>query len=491
MALITRRHFARQMAFAAALCGRPHWAIGESHGPFDADKQNGAPPDPQTIRKLASQIVGQVITPQAADYDAARSIFNRAFDRHPAVIVRCGSPSDVARSLDFAQAQHLPLAVRAGGHSRLGFGMCDGGVVIDLSAMTRVDVDVTKRVARAEAGALVRDLDTATQQFGLATTSGGCPTVGIAGFTLGGGEGRLMEKYGAACDNLLWAQVVTVDGRQVEASPKSNPDLFWAIRGGGGNFGVVTALEYQLHPVDQVLSGALTYPPGRIPDLLQAYVKFLAGAPDEMDAFAQLLPSEQGRKLKVDVCYCGDPRMGNDLLRPLRAFKPQDDSVKIMSYLNAQAAGGFLSVPVAHFQTNLLFRELSGAAIAAITTAISDSPATCKVIIVPLRGAVSRVPMTDTAFALREPAYEIDIAGVWNTSAVKEEVVRWVQATRDNLQPFAFGVYVNQLGDTSDQLVRSGYGPNYARLMEIKKKYDPNNVLRLNQNIKPDSGSST
>lgn len=231
MTLITRRHFARQMAFAAALCGRPLWAIEESRRLFDADKNDGAPPNPQTIRKLASQIVGQVITPETAEYDTARSIFNRAFDRRPAVIVRCGSPSDVARSLDFAQAQHLPLAVRSGGHSRLGFGMCDGGVVIDLSAMKRVEVDIGKRVARAQAGALVRDLDTATQHFGLATTSGGCPTVGIAGFTLGGGEGRLMEKFGTACDNMLSAQVVTVDGRRIEASPKSNSDLFWAIRG--------------------------------------------------------------------------------------------------------------------------------------------------------------------------------------------------------------------------------------------------------------------
>src|SRR5256885_1927863 len=194
MALITRRHFARQMAFAAALCGCPRWVPGESHRIFGTDKQNDAPLDPQTIRNLASRIVGQVITPQAAEYDAARSIFNRAFDRHPAVIVRCGSPSDVARALDFAQAQHLPLAVRAGGHSRLGFGMCDGGVGIDLSAMTRVDVDVTKRVARAEAGALVRDLDTATQHFGLATTSGGCPTVGNGGFNLGGGERTVVEQ---------------------------------------------------------------------------------------------------------------------------------------------------------------------------------------------------------------------------------------------------------------------------------------------------------
>src|SRR5579863_1177677 len=390
MALITRRHFARQMAFAAALCGRPLWAIGEWHRSFDADKQNGASPDARRIRKLASQIVGQVITPEAADYDAARLIFNRAFDRRPAVIVRCGSPSDVARSLDFAQAQHLPLAVRAGGHSRLGFGMCDGGVVIDLSAMKRVEVDTMKRTAVARAGALVRDLDEGTQRFGLATTSGGCPTVGIAGFTLGGGEGRLMEKYGAAVDNLLSAEVVTVDGRQIMASQENNPDLFWAIRGGGGNFGVVTALEYQLHQVGQVVSGALTYPGGRIPDLVQAFIKFLSAAPDEMDAFVQLLPSEHGVSFKVDVCYCGDSRMGIGLIRPLRALKPQDDSVRVRTYLEAQSAGGFLLSPVAHFQTNVFVRELSGPVITAITTATNNAPATCKVIIVPLRGAVSR-----------------------------------------------------------------------------------------------------
>ena len=294
-----------------------------------------------------------------------------------------------------------------------------------------------------------------------------------------------MEKCGLACDNLLSAQVVTVDGRQVEASQKSNPDLFWAIRGGGGNFGVVTALEYQLHSVSEVVSGALTYPAGRVPELLQGFVKFLAGAPDEMDALAQLLPSESGPRLKIDVCYCGDARMANDLVRPLRALKPQDDSVKPMSYLEAQAAGGFLLTPVAHFQTNLFLREVSDAAIAAASTAISNAPKTCKVILVPLRGAVSRVGLSDTAFALRQPGYELDMAGVWSAPAEKADAVRWVLAARDSLQPFANGVYVNQLGDTSDQLVRAAYGPNYARLVEIKKKYDPNNVLRLNQNIKP------
>jgi FAD/FMN-containing dehydrogenase len=250
MALTTRRQFVQQAALAAAAaCGHPIEVLAKSRRIFEAREQNAAPVDAGAIRKLASQIIGRVITPDASEYESARLVFNQAFDRRPALIVRCAGALDVARALEFAQNQKLPLAVRGGGHSRLGYGMCDGGVVIDLSGIKRVEVDSGKRVARAEAGALVRDLDKTTQRFGLATTSGGCPSVGIAGLTLGGGEGRLMERYGAACDNLLSAEVVTVDGRRVEASQKSNTDLFWAIRGGGGNFGVVTALEYQLHPV--------------------------------------------------------------------------------------------------------------------------------------------------------------------------------------------------------------------------------------------------
>jgi FAD/FMN-containing dehydrogenase len=491
MAFITRRHFVRQTAFTAALYACPLGAIGESRRLFCADEQNGAPLDSETIRKLSADIVGQVITPGSSEYEAARLIFNRAFDRRPAVIVRCAGASDVARALGFAQIKNLPLAVRGGGHSRIGYGMCDGGVVIDLSAMKRVEVNTGKRVARAEAGALVRDLDEATQRFGLATTSGGCPTVGIAGLTLGGGEGRLATKYGLACDNLLSAHVVTVDGRQVEASQATNPDLFWAIRGGGGNFGVVTSLEYQLHPVGEVVSGSLMYPPGRMPELLQAFSRFLDAVPDEMQALVQLMPSASGPILQVDVCYLGGVRTGNDLIRPLRALKPRDDSVRVMSYLEAQAAGGFLQAPVAHFQTNLFLWELSGPAIEAITTAINNAPARCKMIVIPLRGAVSRVTVNDMAFALRHPGYEIDMAGAWSNPAEKVEVVRWVEATRNSLQPFSHGVYVNQLGDSSDQLVRAAYGPNYPRLVQIKKKYDPNNVLRLNQNIRPDSPSNS
>jgi len=484
---MNRRRFVRQTAFAAAACGFPLRAFCESRERSGTSEKNDTPLPAESIRKLASATVGNVITPDSAQYDKARSIFNRAFDRRPAVVVQCAGATDVARALDFAQNHNVPLAVRSGGHSRLGYGICDGGVVIDLSAMKRVEVDPGKQVARAQAGALVRDLDEASQRFGLATTSGGCPTVGIAGLTLGGGEGRLMAKFGAACDNLLSAKVVTVDGRLVDASPTSNPDLFWAIRGGGGNFGVATALEFQLHLVNQVLSGALNYPPGRIPELLHAFVHFIAEAPDEMDAFVQVLQTERGPKLKIDLCYFGDPRTGNDLIRPLRALKPQDDNVKVMSYLEAQAAGGFLLAPVAHFQTNRFLPELSMSAISAIAAAIDRAPAAGRVVIVALRGAISRVSATDTAFALRQPGYEVDIVGTWSASDDKAAAVRWVQTTRDSLQPFARGVYVNQLGDTSEQLVRAAYGPNYARLVEIKKKYDPANQLRLNQNINPDS----
>ena len=295
MAHINRRHFLQQTAFAAAaFCGRPIEALRATRPLFKAWDQNTAHIDAAAIRKLAAEIAGRLITPEASDYESTRLVFNRAFDLHPSVIVRCAGPSDVARALEFAQSKSLPLAVRSGGHSRLAHGMCDGGVVIDLSGMRGVKVDAGKRVARAEAGARVRDLDEATQRFGLATTSGGCPTVGIAGLTLGGGQGKLMGLYGAACDNLLSAQVVIVDGRQLEASQKSHPDLFWAIRGGGGNFGVVTALEYQLHPVADVLAGSLVYAPARIPELLEAFAKFVAAEPDEMDALAQLFPSEQG-----------------------------------------------------------------------------------------------------------------------------------------------------------------------------------------------------
>ena len=485
MPLTTRRQFVKNTALAAAsLYGSPIKLLGAERRNFGTRQQNATPLDRAAIKKLASQITGHVITPEMSDYESSRLIFNRAFDARPALIVRCAGAPDVARALEFGQNQNLPLAVRGGGHNRAGFSVCEGGVVIDLSGMNRVEVDQNKRVARAEAGALVRDLDQATQHFGLATTSGGCPTVGVAGLTLGGGEGQLMSKYGAACDNLISVQVVTVDGRTIEASQNSNADLFWASRGGGGNFGVVTALEYQVHPVTNVLAGTLMYPPGRTTELLQAFAKFVAAASDETSVVGGLLPSEKGTRFQVTFLHSGDPRQGNELLTPLRALKPQEDNVRVTSYLEAQEAG-FLRAPVAHFQTDLFLPELSAAAIAAITTAINDTRPTNRLFIVPFYGAVTRVGLSDTAFALRQPGYEVDITGLWMAPSEKAAAVQWVKSLRDNLQPFAHGAYVNQLGETSDKLVRAAYGPNYARLAEIKKKYDPQNMLRLNQNIKP------
>ncbi len=435
------------------------------------------------MRNFASQITGRVITTDGPDYEAARQVFNRAFDQRPALIVRCAGPQDVARALEFAQRRNLPVAVRGGGHSRAGFSVCNGGMVIDFSAMKRVEVDDQKHVVRAEAGALVRDLDQATQHFGLATTSGGCPNVGIAGFTLGGGEGVLMSKFGAACDNLVSAHVVTVDGKQVDASLSSNPDLFWAIRGGGGNFGVVTSFEYRLHPVNEILSGTLTYQARQ--EQLHAFAKFVAAAPDEMNVFAEMLPSPNGLRFLIHLRHLGSTRAANDLLQSLRGpLHPLDDNVRAMSYLESQTAG-FTPSPFAHFQTNLFLPTLTEPAVEAIITAINNAPTQFRVLIVPLYGAVSRVKVNDMAFALREPGFEVDMLSTWNSREEREGAVQWVTGLRDKLQPFARGTYVNQLGETSAQLVRDAYGPNYRRLAEIKKKYDPSNVLRLNQNITP------
>lgn len=485
MAVSTRRKFVQQTVLAAAaLCGSPAQALAGMRRIFAARESDAAPPDAAAVRKLVSQIGGRVITPESSDYESSRLVFNRAFDRRPALIVRCASAPDVARVLEFAQSRNWPLAVRGGGHNRAGFSVCDGGMVIDLSGMNRVEVDATRRTARAQAGALVRDLDGATQRFGLATTSGGCPTVGIAGLTLGGGEGLLMSKYGAPCDNLIRAHMVTVNGKEIEVSHDANPDLFWAIRGGGGNFGVVTMLEYQLHPVTEVLAGTLTYSPGHIPDLLQAFATFVSAAPDEMNVVGQVLPSERGPRFHLLVCHCGSPRQGNDLLSPLRALKPQQDQIRVASYIETQATIN-PAAPVAHFQTNLFLPQLSPAAIAAITNATQDAPTNTRVFIVPLYGAITRVGLTDTAFPLRQPGYEIDLMGRWSNPDEKATAVQWVQSLRDDLRPFAHGVYVNQLGETSDALVRAAYGVNYPRLVEIKKKYDPRNVLRLNQNIQP------
>ena len=485
MAPLSRRRFVQQAVVAvAALWTRPAAALAGTQHSSESGERNGTSLDTAAVRKLGAAITGHLITPGAPDYETSRLIFNRAFDKRPALIVRCGAAADIAHALEFAQRYDLAVAVRGGGHNRAGLSVCDGGVVIDLSTMNRVEVNSAARTARAEAGALTVHVDAATQRYGLATTLAGCPTVGIAGLTLGGGEGFLMSKYGTACDNLVSAQLVTVDGRQVEASLTSNPELFWAIRGGGGNFGVASALEYRLHPVKDVLAGTLVYPVGEIPQLLEAFAKVVASAPDEFNVVGAVSASAQGPRFQMMVCHCSDPRQGSDLLSPLRALNPREDTVRTMSYLEANATI-IPAAPVAHFQTDLFVPQLNGAVVATITAAIDSAPPNSRVFMVPIYGAVTRVGLSDTAYPLRHSGCELDIMARWDDPSDKDAAVRWVKALRDKLHPLANGAYVNQLGETSKELVQMAYGANYSRLVALKKKYDPKNVLQSNQNIRP------
>lgn len=442
------------------------------------------PLDPVRVRRLASSLKGRVITPGASDYNGARLVFNRAFDKHPALIVRCATADDVSLALEFAGTNELPLAVRGGGHNRAGLSVCDGGLVLDLGPMSRVDVDAKRRTARAQAGALTVHLDAATQSAGLATTAAGCTTAGLAGLTLGGGLGVLMSKFGAACDNLLSAEIVTADGRRLEASHDHNPDLFWGIRGGGGNFGIATSLTYRLYPLTDVLGGVLGYAPGRTEELMHAFARFCATAPDEMNVVGILLRTDAGTQFQMLVCHAADPQRGKALLTSWRSLGPRHDTVRVASYAEIQ---GTLNpaAPAAHFQTNLFLPKLGDAAISAVARAMDDAPLNARAFMVPYYGAISRVGVTDTAFPLRQTGFEMDLMGRWTNPAERPRSEGWVRALRQALLPYAHGAYVNQLGETSDELVRLAYGVNHPRLAKLKRKYDPENVLRSNQNVKP------
>jgi hypothetical protein len=486
MALITRRQFIGQTGFAVgAFSGLPFWLDNITDGSGLREKSPSI--NAAEIRKLASKISGHVITPDASDYDEARQLNNHAYDRHPAVIVRCVSPADVERALDFGRSHNLPIAVRCGRHSSAGFGVCDGGLVIDLAGMRRVEVDAQRRIVRADAGCLIANVDQATQRFGLATIMGGCPTVGIGGLTLGGGIGTLTPKYGAACDALHSAEIVTVDSRQVQVSQTSNSDLFWAIRGGGGNFGVATSFEYRLYSLTEVFGGALTYPPGAISELLRMYQQFTAKAPDEVMVVAMLVSSKQGPRFVIRFRYCGAPSIGNRLLGFLRApITPEEDTVKVMSYLEAQTTEfPQPPKPLPYLETSLFLPELNETAIAAITTAIQDAPPKMRVMMWHMHGAVTRVPIADTAFPIRESGHVVQLRGDWDASGGQAIARQWTKLLRATLDPFSRGIYVNHLSEPSDNFIKAAYGTNYGRLQEIKRKYDPTNVLALNPNVKP------
>lgn len=440
------------------------------------------------IAQLRASLRGSVVLPDDEGYDDARAVWNAMIDRRPAAIVRCADADDVVRAVEFARNQDLLVAVRGGGHSFAGKATCDGGLVIDLSGMKRVEIDPVGRVARAQGGCTLADFDEATAVLGLATTLGTAPPTGIAGLTLGGGFGWLMGRYGLACDNLIGADVVTADGRRLHASSSEHEELLWGLRGGGGNFGIVTGFEYRLHRVATILGGAVTYPLAQARDVLRFYREYTSSAPDELTAFAGFLPLATGPAFGIAACWSGDRAAGEAALAPLRRFgSPLEDTIRAMPYLEMQALLAPPPLRVASYARSSFVSELSDDAIDAIVEHTSpDLPALCVFILEHLHGAACRVGAEEAAFSHRAPGHSFVALSFWMDPADADASSAWVRGFFDAMAPFlGSGVYSNYLADEGTARVRAAYGRAYERLVGLKRTYDPANFFRLNQNISP------
>lgn len=445
---------------------------------------------PADIDDFRASLRGPLLLTGQGGYEDARPIWNRAFDRKPAIIARCAGAADVTQAVNFARSHGLLTAVRGGGHSLSGQSVCEGGLVVDLSPMTGMRIDPLAKTARVEPGARLAQVDREAQAFGLAVPLGTASDTGAAGLTLGGGFGRLCRKYGLACDNLIGADVVTADGRFVKVSARENPDLLWALRGGGGNFGVVTSFEYRLHAVGPTMfGGELVYPFTQARDVLRSFANFIATVPDELFVFVFLRPApDHQRVLVFNVCYCGLVDGAERVLEPLRRLgKPAKDGLAPTPYVKLQSALDVGSPPGRYYikggYVNRFTPELSNA----IVDHLESSPADNTVIAVAhFGGAISRVKPTATAYWHREPNHEVIVMGHWDDPAGAETTIEWVRGAWKTLEPHTAGYYFNLAGyDESEQRVRANYGDNYPRLVALKKRYDPLNLFRLNANIKP------
>ncbi len=443
------------------------------------------------VERLKAQLRGELLTPGEEGYDAARKVWNGMIDKRPALIVRCAGAGDVIHTVEFAREHELEVAVRGGGHNVAGRSVCDGGLLIDLSPMKGMRVDPVRRTAWAQPGLKLGEFDRETQAFGLATTLGAASDTGIAGLTLGGGYGWLDGKYGLACDNLLSVDVVTADGHLVTASATENEDLFWGLRGGGGNFGVVTSFEYQLHPVGPVLGGMVLHPISRGKEALRFFHEFSSTCPDEVSTVGLLLTAPDGSPaVAIAACYCGPLDQGEQVLKPLRTFGPPiADLICPRSYVEMQS---FFDEPWAPGQLNYwktsLIRHLSEAAIETLLEQARRKPTPTSVIYFQqLHGAASRIGATETAFPHRFDHYDCGPFAIWQNPADSEKCIGWARECWQALRPFYEpGVYVNALSDDADERVRAAYGPNYQRLVTLKNSSDPTNFFRLNANIKPE-----
>ncbi len=442
------------------------------------------------VDQIKAGFRGRVLRPGDDAYDEARRLWNGMFDRRPALIARCAGAADVMRTVNFARQHRLPLAVRGGGHSFPGHSVCDGGLVIDFSLMKSIRVDPAARTVRAEAGVKWLEFDHETQAFGLATTGGTASDTGIAGLTLGGGLGWLSSKYGLTVDNLISADVVLADGRFLTASATQNPDLFWGLRGGSGNLGVVTSFEYQLHDLrPPILGGMVLYPLAKAKEMLRFYREFTRTAPDELTTYAGFLTPPGGDPVGALICcYCGSLDKGEEVIRPLRSFdSPLQDMLGPMPYAAQQTlTDAALPAGSYYYTKGGSLADLTDHAIDVFTEYAATKPSPLSAVLIQtVCGAASRVDPAATAFAHRQFPYAPVIVSQWIDPAKSEENVRWARDFWKALQPFAGGAYVNDLSYDDDDRIRAGYGGNYTRLAALKKKYDPENLFRLNPNIKP------
>jgi hypothetical protein len=447
-------------------------------------------------QELGSGLRGEVICPGDHSYDTARAVFNGMIDRRPLAVIRPVDASDVVRSITFARRHDLPLSVRGGGHSVAGNAVRDGAVMLDLSGMKALRVDPETRTVRAGPGLTLGEFDRATQAFGLATTLGVVSTTGIAGLTLGGGLGWLNGRYGLACDNLISAAVATADGQLLRASAQENEDLFWSIRGGGGNFGVVTSFEYQLHPVDLVLAGVLSYPLEVARRVLRYYDDFAKAAPDELSTAASIGLTPAGQPtVSIAVCYCGPIDEGEQVLRPLRTFQsPVDDQIQPMPYAVLQSARDEgLPFGRFHYWKSGWLRDVTDGAIETLMQFLPQMPSSASSVgLQQLHGVASRIAPSATAFPHRAEQYDFLILSQWSDATDSDRNVQWTRALFEAMQPhLEASVYVNNLGDEGPGRVQSAYGENYPRLAAVKRTYDAGNLFRANQNIDPstDTGS--
>ena len=443
---------------------------------------------------------GEVVSPGDEAYDDARKIWNAMIDKHPALIVRCTTTSDVVLAVNFARDNGLLLAVRGGGHNIAGSAMCDDGIVIDLSQMKAASVDPAARRVTIEGGATLADLDASTQAHGLATPLGINSTTGVAGLTLGGGFGWLSRKHGMTIDNLESAEVVTAAGEVVRASNTEHPDLFWALRGGSGNFGVVTHFEFRLHPVGpDVLSGLIVYPISAAKSVLHQYREFLAQAPDALSVWAVLrqapplpfLPEEVHGTgmIALALLYAGDPKLGEPLIDPLREFgTPLGEHVGVQPYIAWQQAFDPLLTPGArNYWKSHNFSTLQDGLFDAVIESIENLPSPqCEIFFGAIGGATTRPAPESAAYAHRDAQFVMNVHGRWQEQADDERCIGWAREFFKASAPFASGgVYVNFLTADEGDRVRSAYGPNYDRLAQVKRTYDPDNLFRTNQNIQP------